>query len=150
MLRVTIAVGVALFASAAPSRLLAQTTTWADGAMQSVVTVDSGELHYRSSKSLPDNKTGWWEYKISLTDIDCLRFQRLKSGDVLSVYGKSNDSVLKKADPEGTTQGYEAALKHVEIDFAPDASAKAEAVVRNITGALPELSKRINNGVCAI
>jgi hypothetical protein len=133
MLRVTFAaMGVALFVSAAPSRLLAQTTTWSDATTESVVTIDSGELHYRISKSLPGDKTGWWEYTIALADVDCLQFQRLKSGDVLSVFGKSNDSVLKKADPEGTTHGYEAALKHVEIDFAPQASASAEAIVRDL------------------
>jgi hypothetical protein len=139
-----------LFTALIPIAAFAQTTTWGDGVTESVVTIDSGRLHYRISKSLAGDKTGWWDYTIALADIDCLQFARFKAGDVLSIYGKSNDSVLKKADPDGTTHGYEAALKHVEIDFAPRASANAEAIVRDITGALPELAKRINTGVCAI
>ena len=149
MLRVTLAIGVALLVSAAPSRLSAQTMSWDDAGTQNVVSVDSGQLHYRQSKALADDRTGWWEYAVALSDIDCLRFTRDKSGEVLSVVGNANDAVLKKADPKGTTHGYEESLRHVEIDFPPEASAIADSVVRTITNAGPELAKRTNKGACA-
>lgn len=117
--------------------------------MDNVVTVDSGQLHYRQSKSLPGDKTGWWDYTISLSDIDCVRFTREKTGDMLSVAGKANDSVLKKADPNGTTHGIEESLRHVEIDFPPDASAIADSVMRDLTGSVPGLTKRVNTGNCS-
>ncbi len=141
--------GVALVMSAAPSRLLAQTANWNDGATQNVVTLDSGQLHYRQSKPLADEKSGWWDYTVALSDIDCLQFLTFKTADILSVVGKTNDAVLKKADPYGTSHGYEAALKHFDIVFPPQASAVARALLRDLTGAQPELAKRINTGACA-
>ncbi|HKU66900.1 MAG TPA: hypothetical protein VJP85_03895 [Candidatus Baltobacteraceae bacterium] len=124
--------------------------SWNDGMTENAVTVDSGQLHYRRSKALADDKTGWWDYTIALSDIDCVQFRRLKTGDLVSIMGKANDAVLEKADPNGTTHGYEAALRHVEIDFPADASTIAEHVVRDVTGSAPRLVKRINNGACAI
>ena len=149
MRRAIAALGVALLLSAAPLRLLAQTATWSDGETENAVTFDSGQVHYRQSKSLPENKSGWWDYVIALADIDCLRFQALSTGDVLSIVGKSNDSVLKKADPYGTTHGYEAALKHFDIVFPPAASSIAQGLLRQLEHASPGLAKRTNQGACA-
>jgi hypothetical protein len=147
--RAIAAIGVVLLASAAPSRLLAQTMTWSTAGTDNVVTVDSGQLHYRRSKALSGDKTGWWDYTISLADIDCVRFTRDKNGEMLSVAGKANDSVLKKADPNGTTHGIEESLRHVEIDFPPDASTIADSVLHDLTGSVPDLAKRVNAGYCS-
>lgn len=144
--RAAFAVAIAMLSTIAS----AQTQTWSDSTTESVVTIDSGQLHYRVTKSLADNKTGWWDYTVSLSDVDCIGFQRMKTGDVLIVMGKTNDAVIKKADPNGTTHGYEAALKHIDIDFSPDASAIAESTLRDITGSAPELAKTINKGACTL
>lgn len=149
MKRAIAAIGVALFLSAAPLRLLAQTATWADGETENAVTFDSGQVQYRQSKPLPGNKSGWWDYTISLSDIDCLQFQALSTGDVLSIVGKSNDSVLKKADPYGTTRGYEAGLKHFDMIFPPSASATALDLLHELQRAAPNLLRRTNTGACA-
>jgi hypothetical protein len=147
--RAIAAIGVALVLSAAPSRLRAQTIAWSDGTTESVVTIDSGQLHYRKSKPLPGNTGAWWEYTIWLSDIECVQFERPKTGDVLAIYGKSTDSVLKKADSDGTARRYEISLRHVEIDFTPQAASNAEAILRELTSAAPDLAKRINKGMCA-
>lgn len=150
MKRAIAAIGVALFLSAAPLRLLAQTATWTDGETENAVAFDSGEVHYRQSKSLPGDKSGWWEYTVALSEINCLQFQALGTGDVLSIVGKSNDSVLKKADPYGTTHGYEVALKHFDIVFPPNASPIAQKLLSQLERASPELAKRTNQGACSL
>jgi len=95
----------------APVVAFAQSASWTDGETENSVSFDSGQVQYRQSKPLANNTSGWWEYTIALSDIDCLEFQAFPSGEMLSVVGKANDSVLKKADPLGTTHGYEMALK---------------------------------------
>ena len=139
---------IAFLAIAAPLPAFAQTMTWTDAGMDNVVSVDSGELHYRQSKALPGDRTGWWDYTIALSDIDCVRFTRNASGEILIIAGKANDSVLKKADPNGTTHGYEESLRHVEIDFPADAPAIADSLVHDLSGAMPGLAKRVNTGNC--
>lgn len=132
-----------------PACALADSTTWTDGTAENTVTVDSGEVHYRQSKALDDKKSAWWEYKIALTDIDCVQFTQLSAGTVLTVVGKQSDAVIKRADPNGTGLGYEEALKHFEIDFPKERSATAKAILDEVTGSMPGLAARTNKGDCA-
>jgi len=128
----------------------AQSASWTDGATENAVTFDSGQVQYRQSKPLANNTSGWWQYTIALSDIDCLQFQIFPSGEMLSVVGKANDSVLKKADPLGTTHGYEAALKHFDIMFPPSAADTAKNLLHELERASPELAKRTNKGACEL
>jgi hypothetical protein len=148
MKRLPAAILIAWSLSALPAFVYAQSVTWTDGAYDNTATVDSGELHYRRSKPLDREKTAWWEYKVSLNDIDCLQFRRLATGDILSVIGKHSDVVIKVADLDGSDMHYETALRTLEIDFPPAASAIAANLVSQITGSRPGLAARTNKGDC--
>ena len=128
----------------------AQSASWTDGATENSVSFDSGQVQYRQSKPLANNTSGWWLYTIALSDIDCLQFQIFASGEMLSVVGKANDSVLKKADPLGTTHGYEAALKHFDIMFPTSAADTAKNLLHELERASPGLAKRTNKGACEL
>lgn len=128
----------------------AQSASWTDGAAENAVTFDSGQVQYRQSKPLANNTSGWWQYTIALSDIDCLQFQIFPSGEMLSVIGKANDSVLKKADPLGTTHGYEVSLKHFDIMFPPSAAETAKNLLHGLEHVSRGLAQRTNKGACEL